>query len=715
MFELGFAIGSEKPVWLLRDPTIHEAERKWNQVKILTTVGFEPYVGSADIVGSFSSQRPDIDGHSIFRESIAPRLFSYVSPSLFYLASPFNTDPERTIRRSAQEIASREEMNFIVDDPSEAGLQPLAWYGQQIYSSVAVMAHFSPPRRRGSETHNARCALACGLAVGMGKPVLMLAEHNYMSPIDYRDFLHVYKNVKDSRRHTQDWLQRTVSAEKAAFTTTSRRDRELRLATELKSLRFGEHIAENEATSLSDYFVETGHYLQVLETRTTVFAGRKGAGKSANFIRATQELSEDKRNLVCVIKPLGYELEGVVRLLKQHDEKDRKTYLVEALWRFLLYTQMAIAVSREIELQPWAHGSDSPEWALLTYIQEHAEVFNSDFSLRLEAAIERVTAVGPESSIAKERDAITVALHRDVLAELRRLLGDVLAKRERVAILVDNLDKAWERAADVEYLSVFLLGLLSSITRIEADFRQTTRGRKPVPVTLAVFVRSDILSKVLSLAREPDKIPVDRLSWDDKTLLLRVVEERYMAAQGRTRPPPLWETYFEATTDRIPTQTFITSRVLPRPRDIVYFCNAAVTAAINRRHDKVRQEDIKDAEKIYSQFAFEVVLVEGGVRLEQIEEVLYEFVGEKAVLTENAVLKAIRRVHLTDSDKDVIELLRDLSFLGLETRRNTFDFSERPSERKKAETMASRLSRRTRTPRQYKVHPAFHAFLEIEN
>lgn len=619
------------------------------------------------------------------------------------------------ITKVVRDKANREDARFIVDDPSEASLQPLAWYGEQIYTALAIVAHFSPHRRRGADVHNARCALASGLAVGMGKPLLMLAEEDYLAPVDYRDLLHVYRSAKDARAHVRDWLDPTVRTARGELTTTSRRDREIRLATELKSLRFGEHIAENEASMLSSYFVETGHYLKVLEPRTTIFSGRKGSGKSANLLRAAQELSEDKRNLVCVIKPVGYELEGIIRLLRKYDERDSKTFLVEALWKFLLYTQMAIAVVDELEKTPWAHHESSPEWTLINYVQAHKDFFEPDFSLRLETAISNMMSITPQDTIAGDRAAITSALHENVLSELRRLLGSVLTNKERVAILIDNLDKAWERAADIEHLSFFLLGLLSAIKRVEREFSKSSGGRLPVPVTLAVFVRTDILQRVLKLAREPDKLPIDQLSWTDRDLLLRVVEERYASAKNRvTEVPDLWTTFFEPQIDHVDTRTYISNAVLKRPRDIVYFCNAAVTAAINRRHDKVRVEDIRDAEHLYSQFAFEVLLVEGSVIVDALEEIIYEFVGEPSVLSENRVKQIVRRAGVNNDVSEVITHLKNLSFLGVETKRGTFDFSEDRVERRKAEKLAGRLARRTRTPVQFKIHPAFHNFLEVD-
>ena len=59
-----------------------------------------------------------------------------------------------------------------------------------------------------------------------------------------------------------------------------------------------------------------------------IFVGRKGVGKSANLLKLVSEIGKDKRNLVCVIKPVAYDLEGIVSLLGKYKERDVKGYAV---------------------------------------------------------------------------------------------------------------------------------------------------------------------------------------------------------------------------------------------------------------------------------------------------------------------------------------------------------------------------------------------------
>ena len=111
-------------------------------------------------------------------------------------------------------------------------------------------------------------------------------------------------------------------------------------------MRLGEHVAENERAGIENkYFVETSAFNDALEGRNSVFVGRKGAGKTANLLALASKLGEDRRNVICVIKPVGYEVQGIVKLLKQFRDRDTKGYAIESLWKFLLITELAFAVA----------------------------------------------------------------------------------------------------------------------------------------------------------------------------------------------------------------------------------------------------------------------------------------------------------------------------------------------------------------------------------
>jgi hypothetical protein len=60
MFELGYAIARKKRIWLILDPTIVESKSQFEQLRILTTVGYARYSNSSEIVNRFTQDHPNL-------------------------------------------------------------------------------------------------------------------------------------------------------------------------------------------------------------------------------------------------------------------------------------------------------------------------------------------------------------------------------------------------------------------------------------------------------------------------------------------------------------------------------------------------------------------------------------------------------------------------------------------------------------------------------
>ncbi len=168
------------------------------------------------------------------------------------------------------------------------------------------------------------------------------------------------------------WLERELAPTEKRLAEVRDEARALKLSTELRSVDLGEYVAENEARGLEQYFVETATFREVLSGASRVYVGSKGMGKSAVVLRSEAALRADKRNLVCPIKPAGYDLNGLVRLLSTYDERDAKGYVAESLWKYLLATELALAVEEDLASRPAGVMPDGPEWALLKFVADNA-------------------------------------------------------------------------------------------------------------------------------------------------------------------------------------------------------------------------------------------------------------------------------------------------------------------------------------------------------
>ena len=211
-------------------------------------------------------------------------------------------------------------------------------------------------------------------------------------------------------------------------------------------------------------------------------------------------------------------------------------------------------------------------------------------------------------------------------------------------------------------------------------------------------------------------MPYELLSWDNPESLRHIIEERFSSSfDPSLSSDVLWQEYFCPTVGGISTKEYITETILKRPRDIIFFVSAAVTTAINKGHTRIDRADILDAEKQYSQHAFDSVNVENTLLDINLKDVIFGFVGMSAILTKREVLESLQFAKVSDEMiEPTIDALHDLTFLGLEVAEDRFVFSEVPEDSRKNKILAQRFADKRKQGERFQIHKAFRAFLEIE-
>ena len=716
MFEIGYAITTDTRVWLIRDESYTDAKKEFDQVRLLTTIGYSPYTSSQDIIKGFFRERPhETPEETIWRSSIEPVLARGNSErQILYLMERHQTEASNQVSR----VFEDSKIPYTIDDPRETTAHPAYWYAQQLWESLGLLAHFCSSAREGFRLHNARYALVCGMAQGFKVSTLMISEQDdLLAPVDYRDSLRHYTTPREAAGAVDEWLLPIRHEDRAMETIKANRSKALRLATELKDfhLQLGDYIAEDESSSLNSYFVETTVSQDILNGTQNVFVGRKGTGKSASLIHASDIIGSDVQNLVCLIKPVGYEIEGLVRLFAGYTTKDFKGYVIESLWKFMLYTELAKAAAEQINQEELWRLTEPESKALVDLLEDERLAFAGDFSVRLERMVSRLQLVPKTDASDAFQKGISEALHAAVIGKLRSVLARVLNRKRQVILLVDNLDKAWTKRADLVQLAEFLLGLLIATSRVGAELSRSGRERVPVNFSSAIFLRSDIFERVQAAALEPDKLSFTRLRWDDDELLLRVIEERYIASHGpESDPANMWHRYFCPRVQGVPTREYLVNQILKRPRDIVYLVKSAVSFAVNRKHDRVEEKDILDAEVAYSQYALDSILVENGISIPQLEDVLDQFSGSPAILSHTLARQTVSRASIPVERVDsAIEHLVRLSFLGVETAADSFAFSDESRELRRNLVLAQRHCGQAGGEARYLINRAFRSFLRV--
>jgi len=713
LFELGYAIAHRKRVWLLLDPNIERAKLDFERFQLLTTIGYCPYSNSREIAEGFYREQPyeHLD-QVLYNELVTSTAPATKRDALLYLKAQVNT--EATIRISRRVGAGP--LKSVIDDPTEVRVQPFSWYVQQVTSSFAVVCHLLSTEYQNWELHDAKHALVAGLAHGLTKPLLMLAHEPYVSPIDYRDLLRVHRTATAAEAIFNDWLLPLIEQYEKRRAQMGQYETEARAQGELRNIAIGDPVAELEADTVPDYFVTTAAYSESLRSKHSILVGRKGAGKTASLYKLSEELSADPRNHICVIKPVDYELEGLLDMLRQQMPRAEKGYLVESFWKFLVYTELTKSVYDELLAKPDYYVRTEDESRLCEFVEQHQSLITSEFSARLEAVVIRLLDLKTGGGIEQQRVRISERLHSEMIGKLRVLLGKVLATKSKVVILVDNLDKAWTKSADLELLSEFLYSLLGVSARIAQEFSKDASRLNPINLYFTLFLRSDIHAAMIGFVRERDKLPVRRLTWQDPELLRRVVEERFVASGAQVADPSeIWDRYFPPTVRGEPTRDYLMRLILPRPRDLIYLVKASLQFAINRKHTRIEEKDLLSGEEQYSAFALDSLLSEAAVRIPGIEDLLLNFVQGADIVTDEGIQREILAAgHEPEGVDAVVDTLGALAFLGYEVAPGRFEFLYELDNTAKILSMSRKSADEfNQGVRRFFIHPAYHSYLEL--
>ena len=378
--------------------------------------------------------------------------------------------------------------------------------------------------------------------------MIMLAHTPYESPIDYDQWLKVHDTAESCVKAAKAWLEsvsdqlshRRPRRQQAVRSTSTRLD--------LRSLFLGDPVAEHEADRLFEYFVETSSYYQALAGPLTILVGRRGTGKTAILYAIRSEMSKNRDAHVTVIKPIGYETHGLIRVLDEVRHRSERGFLIESLWKYLIYSEIATSVVAAIVSRPTYHLRTPEETAFLDYYERHSPVLSPPFSERIDKAVASLEGVGDISQASEQRLRISENLHNSKINDLRRHLGLVLASKKSLTLLIDGLDEPWGPGEHVGHLAELIAGLLGVSRFIPDDFKRSDDKVKPVEATITVLLRSDIFAFIQHILPEQDKLPIVQVTWNDQELLLRVVEERmlYDAPRERTASA-VWEGMFPSS------------------------------------------------------------------------------------------------------------------------------------------------------------------------
>lgn len=703
LYELGYSIGKDKPVRLFINKGFKDVEQRNREFDVLTTVGYQFYINSGDLAKYIWKLTEDTEKNTLL-SALSQKNIDFSEREFLFMKSIRETEYCSWITREIDRL----ECEYDTDDPLEVVNQSLEWYMSELIQSNGFIAYLQDDLE-GADIRNNKISLVTGIAVGMGLPVLLVAPNNYSSPLDYKSDIVRIGDKKHCEDIIEEWYKNNKNVLKGNM-TPSTTHRVLRQMSKLQKIRLGQNVAENEPEELLSYFVETNAFREAQSRNLSLFVGRKGVGKTANLLKLADLLGQS-HSRVCVIKPVQYQIDGIIELMRDLTNAE-KGFLVESIWKYLIYTELLKTIYHYIQKRPLFAEKSDAENNIVQFVEKNQNVILGEFSERTQNIIQELLPISHEEDEVQEyRIKVSELLHKRIISRVRKLLSDYCSEKEKIVILIDNLDKSWNIGSDIEIISKFLFGLLDVGDNIVTDFSKDSNWNKKINVTLVVFLREDIFSVMKKYAPEADKLQISKMIWDDPVLLLRVIEER----MRHNDKEDVWKEYFCKEVSGISTKEYLVKHTLPKPRDLIILVSAALGNAINRNHTIIEENDIHDAEEKYSSFALQTLITELQVEYPDMKNFFWNLLGENRICTLDCIHDSMHKANVpVEKQEELVSMLCQMSFLGLEIKTGIFKYCYDLEQYEKYKVLAEKTSKNNREVMKFCIHPAFYTTLMIE-
>ncbi len=602
LFELGYAIASNKKLYLLINPKISDASERYSKIDILKTIGYSTFNNGQNII------------NNLYKLPETPKLLDDLSikpkssdRDIFYIQSSANSQAELDTLSWLGNSA----YSLMYDDPEEIEYRTFAWYIDSIQSVSSVIVHITDTAMAEANITNFKASLFAGISCGMKKETILLGPKEYDPPIDYTDIMVQYIDSEDCIRKLGFWLEKHVQKKSRIL---KREDRELNLL----KLGLGYEIAENEKDSLAKYFIETSAYSKAYEAQRVFFIGRKGTGKTALYIILSEEFKNANQTHVVNLKPESTELLLNVEVTNLYVSFANKSSFFYSIWKFVIYSKTLLSVYNQLLLNANHYmGESSIEKKIVDFCIENETLLDKHF-------MEIIRYINES----QDGNPLQV-MHTNYIIPMTKLLREYLSSHKyyEIIVLADNLDKTWDTKNDLSIQVDMLLSLFEVTGVIENDLCGNLKNR--IGLRVILFLRQDIFEYVLNNAREPDKLMLYKhdIDWSNFPYkLCQLIEERFryvLKYDPSYNIDSVWAEYFNFD-PKAKKSVFerLQETCLPRPRDMLMFMRQMFESAVNNGHDKVQEIDFQYALKEYAEFLYQNLIAEMSAEFPNIRKVL---------------------------------------------------------------------------------------------
>lgn len=653
-FEIGYAIAKGKPVTLTLNSGLEREKYIFSQIGIYDTIGYLEYQNSAQLLHVIGRGR---QGRALkFSKSLDQNL------PVFLLEPPTRTD---AMMRLVGRIR-RARLKFRSFNPFEDMRLSAPFAIEQVSRSIGVIVPILSSDEKDADIHNIRAAFIAGLAYGLGKKLLLLQNENGPAPLDVRDFVQTYRRFSQIDEFVHEFAFEVYEVKNSVVKD------EIDNKHFLADLRLGDPMAENEYTTLSQYYLRTDEFYRAQRGEVNLIVGRKGTGKTALFLQLVAKFGQNSKNIVVDLHPEAFQLLRLKDDVLGFLADGAQSHLITALWEYILLMEICYKI---LEKDKKYHYRD----VKLKKLYEDLETnYGSgrlgeaaDFSERLGILSDSVTEKFSElktsgtegEKIKLNNDQITQLIYMSDLKVLRDTVTQYLLKKDAVWILLDNLDKGWSSDGVSKVDILMLRCLIDASRKIQREF-----SRKQVPISSIIFVRNDIYELLVRRSSDFGKELRASLDWQDRDLLKEMMRKRFVQndfSKDKTFNE-IWSVLCISHIAGEETSNYIIERSLMRPRNLLKAFSLCRGVAVNMGHESISADDLRKGMEAYSND----VLADANRELLDLDvdadKILYRFFEEGEAHIKSKIIEMFSH-HKLDIDKSerILGYLLYYGFFGI--------------------------------------------------
>ena len=652
-FEVGLAIGLNKRCLLFRSNSFEGDKDLAALVGVFDTLGYEEYCNS-DHLSTLLLDRTAFD--------VIPITCQINHKAPVYIVEPSRRTDAFGILVSRVKKARWMYRSF---NPGEDVRLAAMDAVRHVSQAAGVIAPLLAPDVIGQREHNIRAMFVAGLSTALEIPTLIVHTSEYIPPTDVRDLTKKFRHPDDIRDIVQEFS--------LSITEYTQRDDALLVNTGniLSNLRVGDPTAENEMTTLSEYYLVTDDFQRALRGEVNLVVGRKGSGKTALFVQLRNAKRTNRQNVVIDLKPEGYQLIKLKERVLDHLAEGARQHLITAFWEYLLLLEITYKV---LEKDQRVHLRDhrlTEQYTKLRELYGASDLTGEgDFSERLVKLSDHLSEnygaiFSKETNSRITIEQVTEILYKHDIKALFDLLGKYLSLKEEVWLLFDNIDKSWH-VEGVTDTDIFVLRCLIDASRkLEREFR-----KRKIEFRSVVFVRDDVYTLLMEGSADYGKEMRATLDWSDKALLSQVLMRRISNSLddgSNGNIPAIWNRIAVSHYCGETSIEYMIDRSLMRPRNLLKIFRYSLGYAINLGHERVEIEDIGRGVRTYSQDLITEVDRELTDVFPRARKLIYDFSEENSSFSNEELLTLVQLFGLDEAESQrVISFLLYYGIIGVQ-------------------------------------------------